>query len=363
MTSRMSQGMQLKNGNRISVLNFIRHNRSISKAHLAQVSGLTFMAIQKIIEDLVTLGLVREDNVRSGLSGRKSVHYTVDENYGYSVGLHINMFKTTTAVMDLHGTILSFKEMDMQGLSDRADDFIDGLADGVHEVITTSGINHAKLLGLGIAAPGPVNPVDGMILSPPNLPFLRYLPIGQIMQERLSLPVGLCKDTNAMAMGEYWRGAGEGHEGLIYLDADMGIGSGLIMMNKLQDGANHVAGEFGHITVDPNGPMCNCGNRGCLEAVSSGIAILRDAKSMILEKPKHPLYDKLDNLTIHELLQIGTRGDTTAISILNRAAYKLGEAVANLINILDPEVIIIGGILVRAHLKTSTIEFINQKHC
>ena len=131
-----------------------------------------------------------------------------------------------------------------------------------------------------------------------------------------------------------------------YVDADMGIGSGLIIMNKLQDGAHQVAGEFGHITADPDGPLCNRGNPGCLEAVSSGIAILREAKKQIAERSNHPLRDKLDTLTIHELLEIGGKGDATAIIILNHSAYKLGEAVATLINMLDPEVIIIGGMLV-----------------
>ncbi len=341
--------MQLKNGNRISILNYIRYNRSITKAQLAQTSGLTFMAIQKIIVDLMAAGLVREDDIRSGSYGRKSVHYTIDENYGYTIGLHINIFKTSLAVMNLHGTILAYKELDMDTIPLRADEFVEVIAKAIEGAVQESGVDQKKIIGLGIAAPGPVAPQDGMILSPPNLPFLKYLPICQIMKDRLNMDVLLCKDTNAMAMGEYWRGAGEGQEGLIYVDADMGIGSGLIMMNKLQEGANHVAGEFGHITVDPDGPLCNCGNRGCLEAVSSGLAILKEARKQIGDKPNHPLYNKLDSLTIHDLLKTGVKGDTMAITILNRSAYKMGEAIATLINILDPAMIIIGGILVREY--------------
>lgn len=349
MSSRMSNSLQLKNGNRISILNYIRYNRSITKAELAQTSGLTFMAIQKIIGDLVTAGLVREDNIKSGSSGRKSVHYTIDENYGYTLGLHINIFKTSLAVMNLHGSILAYKELDMESIPLRTDDFVDVVAKEIEKAIEQSGVERKKIIGLGIAAPGPVAPQEGTILSPPNLPFLKYLPICQIMEDRLKMDVLLCKDTNAMAMGEYWRGAGEGQEELIYVDADMGIGSGLIMMNRLQEGANHVAGEFGHITVDPEGPLCNCGNRGCLEAVSSGLAILKEAKKKLTDKPSHPLYAKREHLQIHDLLKAGVKGDTMAITILNRSAYKLGEAIATLINILDPAMIIMGGILVREY--------------
>jgi predicted NBD/HSP70 family sugar kinase len=175
--------------------------------------------------------------------------------------------------------------------------------------------------------------------------MLRYLPLRQIMEQKIGLPVLLHKDTNAIAMGEYWHGAGASYVDMVYIDADMGIGSGLILNGVLHEGANSIAGEFGHITIDPQGPLCNCGNQGCLEAMGSGISILKEFKRRLMEKPGHPLTVSAENLTIQQVLNAGGSGDTLAVSILNEAAYNMGSAIGNLINILDPEIIIVGGIL------------------
>lgn len=345
----MSDRIQLKNANRIAVLNYIRRNIHTTKSGLSAACGLTFMAIQKIMEEFMELGLVRTDKLCGGETGRKAVTYTIDENFAYTAGLHINMFKTTAAVMNLHGDIMAVEEIDMAHVPGNSAGLIDLMAEAIGRVIEKSKIEPHKLLGLGIGAPGPVNPTEGMILSPPNLPFLRYLPICKIMAEKLNTKVLLCKDTNSIALGEYWRGSGSGHDSMVYVDADMGIGSGLIQMGELQEGHNFTAGEFGHITIDSTGPMCNCGNRGCLESMASGIAILREARRQLADQPNHPLAARLDDLTIQEFLQAGAAGDLTAISILNQSAYHMGGAIASLINILDPSVVIIGGFLAREY--------------
>ncbi len=111
-----------------------------------------------------------------------------------------------------------------------------------------------------------------------------------------------------------------------------------------------MAGEFGHISVEPNGAVCNCGNRGCLEAVASGLAVMKEAKGLIHEKKEHPLYGKLDSLTIRELLLTGETGDPLIVSIINKAAARMGTALASVINLLDPSVIILGGILALGYL-------------
>lgn len=337
--------MQLKNVNRISVLNYIRRNRFTTKAALASESGLTFMAIQKIMEELMALGLVRQDALQGGYVGRKAVTYTIDENYGYTIGLHINMFKTRAAVMNLHGEIIAYHSIDMSSIQQDPTVLIEALVEAVNKVIEDSGVDRQKLLGVGVGAPGPINIQEGRILSPPNLTVLRYLPLKKILEDRLGLSVLLHKDTNAIAMGEYWRGAGADHSNMVYIDADIGIGSGLILGGEMHEGANSIAGEFGHITLDIHGPLCNCGNHGCLEALGSGISILKVLDQKLAERPEHPLRKNRRELSIQQVLDAGNGGDPLAASVLNDAAYFMGMAVGNLINILDPEVIILGGIL------------------
>ena len=289
---------------------------------------------------------MREDSYENGGVGRRAVTYTVNENYGYTLGLHINVFRTSAAVMNLHGDILAIQSFETrQDGSLSSAELIEQMVSLVQSTIAESGVPKEKLLGLGVGAPGPVNSGEGVVLSPPNFPLLRYLPLKQILEERLSLPVSVQKDTNAIAMGEYWRGAGAGSEDMVYIDADMGIGSSLILNGAAYEGANYVAGEFGHITLDPNGPLCNCGAHGCLEAVSSGLAILREMENQLASHAEHPLYEKRACLTIEDLMEEARRSDPLTISILNRAACYMGAAVSNLINILDPQIIILGGIL------------------
>ncbi|MDL2294180.1 ROK family protein [Ruminococcaceae bacterium OttesenSCG-928-D13] len=346
MSSGTYRTMQLKHVNRVAVLNYIRRHRHTTKANLASISGLTFMAIKKILEELEELGLVRQDDLHVGKIGRKAVTYTIAKDYGYTAGMHINMFKTRVAIMNLQGEIVAIKGIDMDDAPTEPAQMIDLLVETLEAAIAESGIRREKLLGLGIGTPGPVNLQEGMVLSPPNMTVFRYFPLQKVMQDRVGIPVLIHKDTNAIAMGEYWRGAGAGYQNMAYVDADMGIGSGLILDGVLQPGAHFVAGEFGHITLDVNGPLCNCGSRGCLEAMSSGIAILRTVREEIAGHPSHPLHKHLDSLTIQQVLRAGNDGDSLVIPVLNNAAYNMGLAVGNLINIFDPEIIILGGLLV-----------------
>ncbi len=191
--------------------------------------------------------------------------------------------------------------------------------------------------------------VNGVVLTPPNIPVLKYLPLKEILEERFGCSVFVQKDTNVIAFGEYWCGDDKDTNDLTYIDVDMGIGSGSIIDGKMNVGANRIAGEFGHITLDLNGPLCNCGNRGCLEAMSSGIAILRDLRGGLEKEPGHPLYEKREQLEIEDVFEMVERKDLLIISLLNQSAFYMGVAVSNLINVLDPQRIVLGGILIQKY--------------
>ena len=136
-------------------------------------------------------------------------------------------------------------------------------------------------------------------------------------------------------------------DSLFYLDVDMGIGSGMITNGKINAGAEGKAGEFGHVTIDLNGPVCKCGNRGCLEAMASGIAVLRDFRAELEKHPEHPLYSRRECLEIGDLAQAYRDKDMIAVPIINRAAFYVGIGVANVINLLDPEKVVLGGLFLR----------------
>lgn len=351
--------VQLKNFNRRTVLNYIRKNKTATKAGLASVTGLTFMAIKKILEELEELHLIRCDEMEAGGMGRRAVTYAVNETYRYVVGIHINKFVTSIAMMDLRGEILEVERCSMQQDFPNQSAFVEMLVSEIEKVIQRSGMEKDKILGIGVGVPGPVDTENGVILTPPNIPMLSYLPLKEILESKCGYSVYVQKDTNVIAFGEYWYGSGSIHDSirshgndcydLAYVDVDMGIGSGLIIDGKLNIGANSIAGEFGHITIDINGPLCNCGNKGCLEAMSSGIAVLRELKAQLEKEPGHTLYAKRENLVIEDVFKMAEKKDLLTISILNQSAFYVGVAVSNLINILDPQIIILGGILIQKY--------------
>ena len=341
--------VQLKNFNRRTVLGYIRRNGTATKAGLASVTGLTFMAIKKILEELQELNLIRDGQMESGGMGRKAVSYVINENYRYTIGIHINKFITGIALLNLRGQILAIERYSMDKEFENQNDFVTMLAEAVNRVIEKSGVKRDDILGIGVGAPGPLDCESGVILTPPNMPMLDYLPLKETLEGRTGFPVFLNKDTNVIAFAEYWYRNNRDCSNLAYVEVDMGIGSGLIIDGTLNVGANCIAGEFGHITIDLNGPLCNCGNRGCLEAMSSGIAVLRMLGEQLENQKDHPLYHKRNSLTIEDVFEMTDKKDLLTISILNRSAFYVGVAVSNLINTFDPEMIILGGILIQKY--------------
>lgn len=344
--------VRLKNFNRRSVLNYIRKHQTATKAGLASVTGLTFMAIKKILEELEELGLIRceeSDPKKPGGVGRRAVSYALNEGCRYTLGVHINKFVTSVGLMDLSGNVLYKRRRPMQQDLESQSSFVEQVLEDVAAVIAQAGADRGKILGIGVGVPGPVDTESGTVLTPPNIPVLRYLPLKEILEQRTGLPVYVQKDTNVIAFGEYWCGPSEDVCDLTYIDVDMGIGSGMVIGGMINEGANGMAGEFGHITIDPDGPLCNCGNRGCLEAMSSGIAVLREMERQLEQNASHPLYERRRELALEDIFCMVEKKDLLTISILNRSAFYMGVAVSNLINILDPQIIILGGILIQRY--------------
>jgi predicted NBD/HSP70 family sugar kinase len=340
--------MNLKNWNRIAIVDYIRRYEKTTRSNLSATTGLTFMTIKNILEELESFDLVRQADYQEGEVGRKAVNYVINKDYAYTLGIHINMINTRVALMNLNGEILQIKKIPMDQIEGTSSDFVDLLIDAINEIIDKSKISREKILGLGIGTPGPVDTKKGQILNPPNLRVFQFFPLAEVMEKKLGFPVYIHKDTNAIAMGEFWRGVGRPYRNgtIVYIDADMGIGSGLIIDGQIQEGKHSLAGEFGHITIELDGPICNCGRRGCLEAVSSGIAVLRQIKEEMLNRDVgFQFTDESDARRLQEVLHQAQEDNTTVITLLNKTAVCLGEAVGSMCNFLDPDLIILGGCL------------------
>jgi glucokinase len=199
-----------------------------------------------------------------------------------------------------------------------------------------------QVAGIGIAAPGPLNPMSGIIHRAPNIPSWVLLPLRQIVQDRFHVPVALGNDANMAALGEWRYGAGQGHNNLLYLTISTGIGGGVILDKQLVLGEHGFATELGHVTILPDGPMCSCGQRGHLEAISSGTAIanyvieqITQGRQSILKAQPRP-----DGKQISDA---AGQGDPVAVEAYQRAGKYLGLAIANYLHIFNPTIAILGG--------------------
>jgi glucokinase len=206
-----------------------------------------------------------------------------------------------------------------------------------------------QVAGIGIAAPGPLDPVTGVVLSAPNIPGWDNLPLKRLMEERLSRPVFLGNDANVAALGEWKFGAGLGHQDVLYLTISTGIGAGIITGGRMLIGINGLGAEVGHMLAVPDGPLCGCGQRGHLEAVASGTAIARLARarlkagdgsdSMIWELAG----SDLESVTSNIVGQAALRGDEFARRQIFEAGTFIGRTLASLMHCLGPSVVIFGG--------------------
>ncbi len=199
-----------------------------------------------------------------------------------------------------------------------------------------------RVCSIGAAAPGWINPEQGVMLFAPNIPGWEGLPIASILQENFHVPARLGNDANLAALGEWRYGAGQGHHNLLYMTISTGIGGGIICHDRLLEGASGLAAEIGHITIEPDGPICGCGRRGHLEALASGTGIARYVAEQLAAGTPSELAE-IKNPTARDISQAAGHGDLLARNALSRAGTYIGQALANFVTIFNPSIIILGG--------------------
>ena len=224
---------------------------------------------------------------------------------------------------------------------------INRLSSAVAETMAQAKLKTSDIAGIGIAAAGIIDTKEGIVTTSPNLPGWRDVPLRDIIAERLGLITYLINDASAAALGEHRFGAGRGVDNLIYLTVSTGIGGGIIIDGELYLGADGCAGEIGHMIIETHGPQCNCGKFGCLEALASGSAMTKESVRRLNQGEKSSIIrlvdGRLESITAETVSLAARKGDSLACDIVARAATYLGIGLANLVNIFNPELIVIGG--------------------
>lgn len=215
----------------------------------------------------------------------------------------------------------------------------------LQKVLQKNHLEASKLSAIGIGVPGPIASDKGVVFAPPIMPGWDNFPIQASLEATWHLPVSLNNDAELGAIGEWAYGGGRGENFLAYIKVGTGIGSGLMLNGQIFRGATGSAGEIGHLTIEENGPICECGNAGCLEALAGGRAIARQAVEAIRKGQRTLLSnsDNVDEITARDVASAARRGDLVSQQIISRAGSYLGIAIAGLVNLFNPRTIVVGG--------------------
>lgn len=271
----------------------------------------------------------------------------------YGLGIDIGGTNLVVGAVAEDGSRLEGLHTEPTGAAHGPDAVIDRIVAMAHATIeaTRRADRTAEIVGTGIGSPGPLDTTTGVVILTPNLGWSN-MPLRDRVAERLGLPASLDNDANCALLGEWWLGAARGARHAVAFTLGTGVGGGVIIDGRLHHGASDVAGEIGHITIDTNGRRCGCGNDGCLEAYASGPAIARRAVEAIEAGAETSLRliaeGDLARITAQTVYEAAAAGDPLALEVVQDTARYLGTGVANLINILNPEVVVICGGVTRA---------------
>jgi len=263
-----------------------------------------------------------------------------------AVGVDIGGTNLRFGLVDAMGNILARKRM-VTDAHQGVEKVMARIKRGIGDLIKKAEGSGHNVVGIGLGMPGIISHAEGIVRFSPNLAGWVDVPLRDAIAEGFGLPVFVENDANAYALGEAWYGAGRGAKSLICITLGTGVGGGIILDGKVWRGADGMAGEVGHITVDPKGPECGCGNRGCLERYSSATAVLEHTVIALAkgkESSLKPLFKKHDgSLTADAVREAAEAGDKLALGVYKDAGKYLGIALADLINLLNIERVVIGG--------------------
>ena len=324
----------LRDRNRGKVVDVLRRRRHMSRADIARLTGLSRTTVSSIVSDLQDSGLVVEVGAADGEEpqrGRPGVLLALEPGAGTALGVDFGHTHLRVALADLSTRVLAERhtaiDVDRGGA-----DALDAAADLVSEVIAEAGVERGGIVAAGMGLPGPVDLATGELGAASILPGWAGLRPARELEDRIRIPIAVDNDANLGALGELTLGAAQGASDIVYIKLASGIGAGIVCGGRLHRGASGIAGEIGHVLVNPDGPICRCGNRGCLETAAAAPALLALLTPALGE-----------DATMPAMLAASEAGHPGARRVLADAGRSVGRAAADLVNALNPELIVIGG--------------------
>lgn len=322
--------------NRSLVLNTIRLKGPISRAQIARESGLSAATVSGLVTELIREDLIFEREEGDSSGGRRPVLLTLNPSGGFVIGIKLMEDHLIAALTNLEARVVDSNNVPFTGMD--PDDVIAVIVEGVAQLLTKNQIPQFKLFGVGVGLAGVIDQETGLLRLSPIFGW-QGLPFGKMIQEKLAVPVYIDNDVNTVTLTEKWFGIAKDIDHFLTVTIGRGVGMGIVTNGRLYRGRGG-AGELGHTVVDPDGDLCSCGKRGCLETVVADPCLVEKAQKI----------ERLSNevQTVDDLRALAESGDPDAEAIYETAGEMLGRGIANLVNIFDPQMIILTGEGVKA---------------
>lgn len=331
--------------NMSTVLDYVRFHAPLSRAELAAHIGLTRSTVSSIIDELISQGYVHETNRQDPKIGRPGTDLQLNPDGGFAVGVELGVGYVKVVVTNFTADILwrRTEQLDPSIPQVVMLECAENLIEAALAFGTQSGL---RALGIGVGIPGLVDTRQGKLIFAPNLKWVD-MPIRLIWSTRFGLPVFVENDANCATLSEYFYGAAHNVQDFIYLWTGIGMGGGIVIGGRLFRGINGFAGEIGHTALFENGDLCGCGRHGCWEAYVNEAAVIRRAQAKLNDYPDSILpvlaQNNPEQINFAMIVEAARQDDALAIQVLGEIGHLLGVGTANLVNIFNPELVILGG--------------------
>lgn len=331
------------------IMDTLRLHAPISRAALAARTGLNKASVSNMVRKLMASGYIREIGVDESLAevGRPAINLQLNPDAGYIISAEIGVGFISIIAANFAFDIVARRYEDTAGETS-PDAIIAYFMELMSDIYRQVSRRERPIFGIAVGVPGLVDMPTGRLLFAPNLDW-RDLPLRDRLQSRFNLPVMIGNEANMAALGESYFGPGQKSRLLLYVSSGVGLGGGIVINGQLLTGVNGLAGEFGHVTVDPDGPLCRCGNYGCWETQATQIALFRRVQAAIASGRRSALSRYNDQLSLPLVMDAAFNGDAVALEAFRETARWLGIGLANLVNTLNPEHMVFGGPLSVAH--------------
>ncbi|HEX7734956.1 MAG TPA: ROK family protein [Ktedonobacteraceae bacterium] len=339
MTSANPTARDLRRMNRHTVFRHLYLNAPISRLELSQISGLSAGTIANVISELLAENLVLEAGFEASEGGRPRAILTLNMDYGYFIGGEIGETEVMVELFDIQLTKIRAVKYALQPEENNPQTIVERFIQHVEDILAEEQIARDKILGIGIGVPGIVELAKEETVSAPAWGWVP-VPLKTLLEKHFSLPLYVDNGSKLMALAEVQKDPEAHHETMAVLNLGTGVGAGIIYEGKLYRGGNNSAGEWGHTTMVLDGDQCRCGCRGCLEAYVGAPGIIRRLRA-VAPRSLTSLSDEAE--LVEALIQTARQGDETLARVLADTLHYLGAGIANLINLFNPQRIILGG--------------------